>query len=169
MAYEVSFSGQFCRLHDAVLLPRPNRPAGPPILIGGGRLVLPLVARYADECNLAFDTAAGFARLNQQLDALLQQDGRSPSRVRRSFMTGLVFGRDDAEVGRKVSERGRTVEELLARGLAVGTGVQVVDQLGRLAEAGVQRVMLQWLDLDDRDGLEALAQAVETSKVSEDL
>ncbi len=30
-------------------------------------------------------------------------------------------------------------------------------QLGRLAEAGVQRVMLQWLDLD---GLEALARGV---------
>ncbi len=33
-------------------------------------------------------------------------------------------------------------------------------QLGRLAEAGVQRVMLQWLDLDDLDGLEALARGV---------
>jgi hypothetical protein len=29
-----------------------------------------------------------------------------------------------------------------------------------LAEAGVQRIMLQWLDLDDLDGLEALAKAV---------
>ena len=42
----------------------------------------------------------------------------------------------------------------------VGTGAAVVDQLGALYEAGVQRVMLQWLDLDDLDGLEALAQAV---------
>ena len=33
-------------------------------------------------------------------------------------------------------------------------------QLGRLAEAGVQRIMLQWLDLDDLDGLEALARGV---------
>jgi len=32
--------------------------------------------------------------------------------------------------------------------------------LGRLAEAGVQRIMLQWLDLDDLDGLEALARGV---------
>jgi hypothetical protein len=35
-----------------------------------------------------------------------------------------------------------------------------VDQLGRLAEAGVQRVMLQWLNLDDLDGLEAMATGV---------
>jgi alkanesulfonate monooxygenase SsuD/methylene tetrahydromethanopterin reductase-like flavin-dependent oxidoreductase (luciferase family) len=75
-------------------------------------------------------------------------------------MTGLVFGQDEAEVRDKVSRRKRTVEELLARGLIVGTGTQIVDQLGRLAEAGVQRVMLQWLDLDDLDGLERLAQSV---------
>ena len=31
---------------------------------------------------------------------------------------------------------------------------QVVEQLGRLAEAGVQRVMLQWLALDDQERLE---------------
>jgi len=36
----------------------------------------------------------------------------------------------------------------------------VVDQLGELAEAGVQRVMVQWLDLDDMDGLEALGAGV---------
>jgi hypothetical protein len=35
-----------------------------------------------------------------------------------------------------------------------------VEQLGRLSEVGVQRVMLQWLDLDDLDGLEAFARTV---------
>jgi hypothetical protein len=32
--------------------------------------------------------------------------------------------------------------------------------LDHLEEAGLQRIMLQWLDLDDLDGLEALAKAV---------
>jgi hypothetical protein len=36
----------------------------------------------------------------------------------------------------------------------------VVDQLGEFAGAGAQRVMLQWLDLDDLDGLERLAHSV---------
>jgi hypothetical protein len=44
--------------------------------------------------------------------------------------------------------------------MIVGTSGAVQDQLGRLAEAGVQRVMLQWLDLDDLDGLAALARGV---------
>jgi hypothetical protein len=41
-----------------------------------------------------------------------------------------------------------------------GTPSAVVDQLGQLAEAGLQRVMLQWLDLDDLDRLSALAETV---------
>jgi hypothetical protein len=36
----------------------------------------------------------------------------------------------------------------------------VSEQLAGLAETGIDRVMLQWLDLDNLDGLEALAKAV---------
>jgi len=44
--------------------------------------------------------------------------------------------------------------------VVVGAASEVVEQLGQLAAAGVQRVMLQWLDLDDMDGLEAMAESV---------
>jgi alkanesulfonate monooxygenase SsuD/methylene tetrahydromethanopterin reductase-like flavin-dependent oxidoreductase (luciferase family) len=42
-------------------------------------------------------------------------------------------------------------------GLVVGTPDEYREQLAEYATAGVQRIMLQWLDLDDLDGLEALA------------
>jgi hypothetical protein len=41
--------------------------------------------------------------------------------------------------------------------LIVGTAEQIVDQCRQLAGVGVQRIMLQWLDLDDTGGLEAMA------------
>jgi alkanesulfonate monooxygenase SsuD/methylene tetrahydromethanopterin reductase-like flavin-dependent oxidoreductase (luciferase family) len=44
--------------------------------------------------------------------------------------------------------------------VAVGDGAEIADQLAAWAAAGVQRIMLQWLDLDDLDGLAALARAV---------
>src|SRR5215218_5301910 len=156
----VSFEGEFYRVRGAVLMPRSPRPGGPPIVIGGNgpRRTLPLAARYADEWNATFVPPERFAELNARLDELLQETGRPPERVRRTLMTRVLFGRTDADVGRKLA--GRSADDLRARGIIVGTGPEVAEQIGRLDEAGVQRVMLQWLETDDIDGLEAMAQSV---------
>lgn len=156
----VTWEGQFYQLHDALLLPRPTHRNKPPIVIGGNgpQRTLPLTARFADEWNGVFLPAAKFAELNARLDELIQQHGRELQSVRRSLMTNIRFGRDDAEVQRRL--RGQERAEMQERGIVVGTANEVVAQLGALADAGVQRVMLQWLDLDDTDGIEALATAV---------
>jgi F420-dependent oxidoreductase-like protein len=156
----VSFDGEFYRLRDAVLRPRSPRPGGPPIIIGGNgpRRTLPLAARYADEWNAVLVTPARFAELNARLDELLQEAGRPPEQVRRTLMTRVVFGRTTADVDRKLA--GQSGGELSARGIVIGTAPEVIEQLGRLNEAGVQGVMLQWLETDDIDGLEAMAQSV---------
>ena len=161
----VDFAGQYYRLREAVLLPRPSRPGGPPILVGGNgsRLTLPLAARFAQEWNAIFLSTQEFARLSARLDNLLVAQGRQPGEVRRSLMTGCVFGRTAEEAAERVERRtsGRsTPEKLRQRGLVVGTPPEFVEQLHALAQAGVQTVMLQWLDLDDIAGLEALARDV---------
>ena len=119
-AEPVSFTGQYYQLHEAILLPKPQRQGGPPILIGGNglRQTLPLVAHYADEWNAVFIPAARWVGLNAQLDELLRAGGREPRDVRRSLMTGLVFGLDEDEVQRKL--RGRNASELMERGLDRG-------------------------------------------------
>jgi F420-dependent oxidoreductase-like protein len=156
----VTFEGDYYRLANAVLLPRPAAPGGPPILIGGNgpRRVLPLAARYADEWNGIYRTPTQFAALNARLDELLAQCGRRPAEVRRSLMKGMVYGRDQIELESKLC--GRDAAELWERGLLVGTPAGIVDQLGQLAEVGVGKVMLQWPDLDDLNRLEAFAEAV---------
>ncbi|MDR5682677.1 MAG: LLM class F420-dependent oxidoreductase [Armatimonadota bacterium] len=160
----VSYTGRYYTLREAQLLPRPQRPGCPPILVGGNgpRRTLPLAARYASEWNATFQTPAGFAELSARLDALLVRNGRPPHAVRRSMMTGLLFGRSRSEIEQRASARGRTVEELRARGVLVGGPSEIRDQLQALGGVGVQRVMLQWLDLDDAAGLEALARTVVT-------
>jgi F420-dependent oxidoreductase-like protein len=156
----VSFKGEYYRLKEALLLPRPARAGGPPILIGGNgeRRTLPMVVRFGSEWNCTFLTPAAFAERSAALDRLLVAAGRAPAEVRRSMMTGIIFGRDEAELRRKTN--GADPADLRARGRVAGTAGEVVDQLGALAEAGLQRVMLQWLDLDDLDRLEAFAQTV---------
>src|SRR5215217_1693364 len=155
----VSFSGEFYRLRDALLMPRSPRPGGPPIVIGGNgvRRTLPLAARYADEWNAAFITAEDFAQLNARLDGLVEEAGRAPDRVRRTLMTRVIFGRTEADVDSKLD--GTSRDQLPATVLA-GTTDEIVERLGRLSEAGVQRVMLQWIEVDDIDSLEAMAHSV---------
>lgn len=161
----VSFEGRYYNLKDAILLPRPVRQGGPPILIGGNgvKRTLPLVARYAEEWNAVYIPVEEFSRLNNILDGLLDLQGRQPGSVRRSLMTGCIFGYNEQDVREKVQARTQGKHEadsLRQRGLVVGTPQQMVEQLARLSEAGVQRVMLQWLDLDDLPGLETLARSV---------
>lgn len=158
----VTFEGQFFKLQDAVLLPRPKRPGGPPICIGGNgpKYTLPIVARHADAWNAVFIPAARFLALTNILDSLLTAEGRKPEEVHRSLMTGCIFARSRQEVAEKVRLRtgGRhSVEELLERGMIVGAPEDMVAQLNHLGSVGVERIMLQWLDLDDLEGLEVLA------------
>lgn len=156
----VSFEGDYYRLNDAILLPRPQRPGGPPIVIGGNgiKLTLPMVACYADEWNAVLIPAEKFEELNRVVDTYLQENERDPGSLRRTLMTGLRFGRSAEELREQL--KGRSADELRERGIIFGEPGQVKDQLARLEQAGVQRVMLQWLDLDGIDRLEALAKAV---------
>lgn len=157
------FSGEFYTLKDAVMLPRPARGGGPPILIGGNgeKRTLPLTARYADEWNAVFTTADEVRRLNTILDEMLMEQGRKPSDVRRSLMTGCIFGQTDKKVKEVSAVYGdTTLSELREEGFIIGTGSQISEQLTQLAETKIDRVMLQWLDLGDFDGIEVLAKTV---------
>jgi F420-dependent oxidoreductase-like protein len=161
----VDFSGKYFQLREAILLPRPIRPGGPPILVGGSgrKRTLALAARYGRYWNTGMLPPDRFSDLNQQLDGLLLAGGRQPAEVQRTMMVGCIFGRTDEQVRRQVEERTRgqrSVRELIERGVIVGTPGEMIDQLGRLSEAGAQQVMLQWLDLEDFNGLDAIASDV---------
>jgi F420-dependent oxidoreductase-like protein len=158
----VLFSGKYFNLHEATMLPRPQRIGGPHILIGGvGKKRIPnLVARYADEWNAMFLTPEKFKELNANLDQHLKQAKRDPNSVRRSMMTGCFFATTDSDLQQKIEARNKTIEQLHQQGMVAGSASVVKDQLLELEASGLQRIMLQWLDLDDLVGLEALAKAV---------
>lgn len=156
----VTLDGKYFPLRDAILLPRPQRPGGPPLLIGGSGTTrtLPLAAKYADEWNCGFHPPAKFRELNTQLTSLLEERGRKPTEVKRSLMTETIFAENDAALKAKLASRGASDEQLAGR--IVGTASQMVDQIGAYVDAGVERFMLQWLDLDDLDGIEKIANGV---------
>jgi len=158
----VTFEGHYFQFHEAQILPHPLRPSGPPLLVGGNGFnqTLSLAARYADEWNANLLLPEQFEKANRHLDILLSAQGRTPGSMRRSMMTGCVFAKDEQGLKKKLEARGRTQDDLRQLGIIAAAGNEIKEQLQGLAEAGVQRVMLQWLELDDLDGLKDLAKAV---------
>ena len=156
----VSFSGEFYALDGAELKPNPASQGALPIVIGGNgqRRTLPLAARFADEWNGVYLSPDGFQERNQLLDDLLREEGRQPGDVRRTLMTRVIFGKDEDQVTERLA--GENADELRGKGQIVGTAEQIPAQLRELEAAGVQGVMLQWVDdLDDIEGIEALGRA----------
>ena len=158
----VVFDGRYYQLRGATLLPHPQRPGGPRILIGGNgtKRTLTYVVRYAREWNCVSLTPEEFMRSNQRLNEMLSGAGREPASVRRSMMTGCVFGKDESLTKRKAELYGRSVEELRQRGNVAGSLTAIREQLHTLEQAGLQRIMLQWLDLEDLESLRVLAEGI---------
>ncbi len=155
-----SFEGEYYSLKDAMLTPRSPRSDGPPLIIGGNgpKRTLPLAAKYADEWNAVNRTPEEYRELSARLDELLQEEGREPKSVKRTMMTRSVIAESDAQVRSKIEDDVR--ERLLARGGVIGTPGEIVDILGRHAEAGIQGTVVQWMDMDDISGLELFAAQV---------
>jgi F420-dependent oxidoreductase-like protein len=156
----VTYSGKYYQLKEAILLPRPQRPAGPTIVVGGNgaKRTLQMAVKYAKEWNGISLTPAEFRKRGELLDSSLRAEGRKPGEIRHSLMTNIIIGQERVEKATKAS--GRSADELRAAGRLVGSAAEIVEQLGSLAEAGCQRVMLQWLDQDDMAGLEEIASQV---------
>jgi alkanesulfonate monooxygenase SsuD/methylene tetrahydromethanopterin reductase-like flavin-dependent oxidoreductase (luciferase family) len=159
--HPVTFEGRYYQLRGATLLPRPQRPGGPRILIGGsGKRTLAYVVRFASEWNCVMLLPEKFKSLNQRVNDMLLEAGRDPMSVRRSMMTGCVFGKDDAALKKKLRMYGKTPEELRGRGIVAGSLSAIKEQLLALEQAGLQRIMVQWLDLDDLESMKVLAKVL---------
>jgi F420-dependent oxidoreductase-like protein len=170
----VTYEGKFFQLRGATLLPRPHRLGGPRIMIGGNgpKRTLPLVARYAAIWNANFLSPEAFHERSVILDQLLHAAGRNPSEVKRTVMLGLTFGRDMAELDRKLSwhqdhpqHAGKSLDKVIEDlkndgGTIVGTPAMIIEQINAYAKVGAGELILQWFDLDDIDGLRAFAASV---------
>ncbi|WP_151769643.1 LLM class F420-dependent oxidoreductase [Streptomyces abyssomicinicus] len=157
-----SHHGTYYDLTDSPALPKPAQ-SKVPVLIGGtgARRTPRLAARYADEFNAPFISVEDSKALFERVGAAAVEAGRAADDLTYSNALVVCVGRDDAEVARRAGRIGREVDELKLNGLA-GSPAEVVEKIGRYAEAGSQRVYLQLLDLEDLDHLELIASQVQS-------
>jgi alkanesulfonate monooxygenase SsuD/methylene tetrahydromethanopterin reductase-like flavin-dependent oxidoreductase (luciferase family) len=91
----VTFSGEFHRVEDAVLLPRPARRV--PLMVGSnGARMLAAALPHVDAWNTWYsgygNTSDGFAKLNAEIDAACVRVGRRPREVRRTACVLVTVG-----------------------------------------------------------------------------
>jgi F420-dependent oxidoreductase-like protein len=150
-----SYQGDHYQLTDSPALPKPVQQPRPPLIVGGvgARRTPQLAARFADEFNVPFATLDETAEAYQRVRDACAEQGRDASTLPMSAAQTVACGTDDAAVQRRVAAIGR-------RPPLCGTPDEVVDQIGRFAELGMQRLFLQMLDLSDLDHLDVVATEV---------
>jgi F420-dependent oxidoreductase-like protein len=132
----VSFTGRHYQLLDAVNVPPPVQPGGPPILIGGNseKWALPLVVRHADMCNVMGDIDTVRRKL-AVLDRLCEEAGRDPAEVGRTALTTVIVT-DNAEEARQLRQAFADAEVVL------GTDDDVVEEIQARAALGLDTLIV---------------------------
>ncbi|MCW2557118.1 MAG: luciferase family protein [Mycobacterium sp.] len=156
------YFGTHYSIVDSPALPKPVQTPQPPIVIGGSgaKRTPALTAKFASEFNMPFASLDDLTTQYGRVAAALADAGRAADSLTYSAAFVVCAGRDESEIARRAAAIGREVDELRSNSPLVGTPDEIVDRLTPFADAGVQRVYLQVLDMSDLDHLELFAEVV---------
>jgi F420-dependent oxidoreductase-like protein len=163
-----TFEGRHYRVKDALNNPRPIRPDGIPIMVGGGgeKRTLRIVAEHADICNL-FGTPDEVRHKLDVLDAHCERAGRDPHAIGRTRLGTMFIGKthEDAEakLGAALAERGMDLAAMDDEARRAITGMfhvggpdEIAAQAQALLDAGLDGLIF---NLPDAHDLEPVARA----------
>ena len=159
-----SFAGEHYAVEDLDALPKPVQDPLP-LLMGGAAAPrgAALAARFATEYNVVHQTPEDAGAARERIAAACAEAGRDPATMTFSLMHGFLIGADEDDLrerGERLSARtGMSVADLRAGWLS-GTPEQFAARLREYEAAGVERVMLQHLLVEDHAALELIASAV---------
>ncbi len=156
---DIYYDGSHYQLDGAICRPGPVQAPRPPIWIGGkGDRLLSTVARVADGWNFSwlgsFET---YEERSEYADSACEMFERDPHTLRRSVGAYLLVGRDERDAKRRferlasVTPRGLlggndgsgvSWDEFRSGDRIAGTVQQVIDELGRLKDMGVEEVIV---------------------------
>ena len=133
------FDGKHYQLKETLNVPAPLSKPRPRILIGGSgpRKTLRFVAKYADACNIIGMQGEDFVR--EKLDVLrdhCEREGRNYDDIEKTVLFVMNPGPDGENAG------------------------QLVDQFGKLSEAGAQTVIGAVMGVENLKPLEAMGKSV---------
>jgi alkanesulfonate monooxygenase SsuD/methylene tetrahydromethanopterin reductase-like flavin-dependent oxidoreductase (luciferase family) len=129
------FKGEHFTLTDARCDPKPVQ-AELPIWVGGGgeKRTLRIAARYADAWNVPFISPDDFARKRGVLATHCDAAGRDPSTITCAVNVGLAY------TDESLRQQFGALAEGIRPGVLTGSDNQILDALGRYADAGADQI-----------------------------
>jgi alkanesulfonate monooxygenase SsuD/methylene tetrahydromethanopterin reductase-like flavin-dependent oxidoreductase (luciferase family) len=153
----IDFDGRYYQARDCELRPRPQRPGGPPLLIGSkGERMLRIALPHVDAWNVWFadtgNSPAGVPPLRELVDGICREVGRDPASVQR---TVAVQVRLPGGTGRVQGDYTKATFPPLE-----GPPDVLVEELRRYAREGIGAVQLV-LDPITAESIERLGPVLE--------
>jgi alkanesulfonate monooxygenase SsuD/methylene tetrahydromethanopterin reductase-like flavin-dependent oxidoreductase (luciferase family) len=147
---EATFHGQHYHIEKAICHPKPAPP--PPVMLGGGgeKLMLRVVAQYADWWNLVGVSVETYAYKIKVLQRHCAEVGRNPADIRKTWM-GVV---SLAPTTRQAQAAMQGYPIWPEDAPIVGTPPEVVAQLQHYTSLGVDCFILAFADEPGMEGIE---------------
>jgi F420-dependent oxidoreductase-like protein len=157
---EAFFEGQYYQVRGAINQPKGVQKPHIPLLIGGGgeKVTLRLVAQYADACNIGGD----IANIKHKLDVLKQhceEIGRDYNTIRRTTLIDYcaIAETEEAAIAKLTPDERNNLDELLPESL-IGTPTMIRERLKEYEEAGIQEIIVRFVDAVQLDSIRMFAQ-----------
>jgi len=148
-----TFEGEFFRVLDVTLAPRPVQDPIPILIAGGGPGTLRLTAKHAHACNIgaaswaggAF-TAADVAERWSRLRAGCEEADRDFGSVLRTGLVNLTLAKTRVQAEEKVGRIPPQMRSFLDKLVIPCTPAEGVEHIQQLLDAGYQYIVFQGLD-----------------------
>jgi F420-dependent oxidoreductase-like protein len=157
---EAVFEGTYYQLHGAINQPKGVQKPHIPLLIGGGgeKVTLRLVAQYGDACNVGGDLATikhKFAVLKHHCEEL----GRDYNSILRTILIDdCAIAETEEDALAKLTPAQRNDLESLRPISLIGTPAMIRQRLAEYEEAGVQEIIIRFVDAPQLESIRLFAQ-----------
>lgn len=156
---EATFHGKYYQVNGAINQPKGVQKPHIPLLIGGGgeKVTLKLVAQYANACNIGGDIPTikhKFAVLRQHCENI----GRDYESIRRTTLIDdcAIAETEEAAIAKLTPEQRNDLANLRETAL-IGTPEMIRQRLAEYEEAGVQELIVRFVDVTQLDSLRLFA------------
>src|SRR3989440_1240516 len=156
---EAAFEGTYYQVRGAINQPKGVQKPHIPLLIGGGgeKVTLKLVAQYADACNVGGDLPTiqhKFAILKQHCQSV----GRDYESIHRTILIDdcAIAETEEAAIAKLTPEDRNNLDEFRQEAL-VGTPAMIRQRLAEYEEAGVQEIIIRFVDATKLESIRLFA------------